>query len=184
MGLAMTTTIRRRKPRLLIAGLGNLLLRDDGVGIHAVRELQQAPPPGVLVAEVGTAVLAGLHLFAWADRVLALDAMAAGGPPGSLYACRDRDVADNGIQASLHELGLLAALHFLPKEKRPEVYVLAVEPQAIEYGLELSPPVQQALPHFLGLVRKTAAALLGRGIGEHLGEGAMGHKPLPPPPTP
>lgn len=161
MGPAMTTTIRRRKPRLLIAGLGNLLLRDDGVGIHAVRELQQAPPPGVLVAEVGTSVLAGLHLYEWADKILALDAMQAGGPPGSLYTCRDRDVADDRIQASLHELGLLAALRFLPEGKRPQVYVLAVEPQAIEYGLDLSPPVKQALPRFLGLVRKTAAVLGG-----------------------
>lgn len=158
----MTTSTRRRRPRLLIAGLGNLLLRDDGVGIHAVRELQRAPPSGALVAEVGTAVLAGLHLYEWADRILALDAMQAGGSPGSLYACRDADVADDRIQASLHELGLLAALRFIPESRRPQVQVLAVEPHAIEYGLELSPPVQQALPHFLGLVRETAAAFLGR----------------------
>jgi hydrogenase maturation protease len=158
-----TNPNRRRRPRLLIAGLGNFLLRDDGVGIHAVRELQKTPLPGVLVAEVGTSVLAGLHLFEWADRVLALDAMEAGGLPGTLYACRDRDVADDRIHASLHELGLLAALRFLPEAKRPKIQVLAVEPQAIEYGLDLSPPVQQALPHFLGLVRKSATAFLGRG---------------------
>lgn len=148
-----------RPPRVLIAGLGNLLLRDDGVGVQAVRLLQTKPPPGVLVAEVGTQVLGALHLLEWADRVLALDALMAGGPPGTIYACRESDVALQEVQASLHELGLQAALHFLPPERRPEVFILGLEPESLEPGLELSPPVQAALPRFLELARDRAACL-------------------------
>ncbi|MEJ5330282.1 MAG: hydrogenase maturation protease [Desulfobaccales bacterium] len=152
---------RGRPPRVLIAGLGNLLLRDDGVGVQAVRLLQAKPPSGVLVAEVGTQVLGALHLLEWADRVLALDALMAGGPPGTIYACRESDVALEAVQASLHELGLRAALHFLPRERRPEVFILGLEPASLEPGLELSPPVQAALPRFLELARDSAARLRG-----------------------
>jgi hydrogenase maturation protease len=154
MTTTMAMTTRRRQPNILIAGLGNLLLQDDGVGVHAVHELKKAPPPGALVTEIGTWVLQGLHLYEWADKVLVLDAMQAGGDPGTLYACRDEDVADPGIEASLHELGLMAALKFIKPEKRPEVYVLGVEPLTIDYGLELTPPVKAALPRFVELARE------------------------------
>jgi hydrogenase maturation protease len=151
----VTTIIKRRQPRILIAGLGNMLLQDDGVGVHAVRELRKEPPPGVLAAEIGTAVLQGLHLYEWADRILVLDAMQAGGTAGMVYACSARDVADPGIQASLHELSLLAALRFINVNKRPEVHILGMEPQVIDFGLELTPPIQNALPHFIELTRET-----------------------------
>jgi hydrogenase maturation protease len=151
----VTTIIKRRKPRILIAGLGNVLLQDDGVGVHAVRKLREAPPPGVLVAEIGAAVLQGLHLYEWATRILVLDAMQAGGPPGTVYACSATDVADPGIKASLHELSLLGALRFISSNKKPDIQVLGVEPQVIDYGLELTPPVQESLPRFIDLARDT-----------------------------
>jgi hydrogenase maturation protease len=155
MGIAMIMTAgtKKRKARILIAGLGNLLLQDDGVGVHAVRELQKDPPPGVLVAEVGTQVLGVLHLLEWADNVLALDAMQAGGAPGTIYAFGVDDVAEPEIQVSLHELGLRAALRMLPQPTQVEIAVLGVEPEVIDYGLELSPPVAAALPRLLRAAR-------------------------------
>lgn len=143
--------------KILIVGLGNLLLRDDGVGIHAVHELQKAPPPGVRVVEVGTALLDALHLFEWADKILAIDAMRAGGSPGTLYSFRVSDVEDLP-QASLHELGLLAALRFLLSGKRPAVTILGVEPGIIDYGLDLSSEVQSALPALNQSVREMVDA--------------------------
>jgi hydrogenase maturation protease len=143
-----------RKPRILIAGLGNLLLMDDGVGVHAVQELQKSPPDGAVVAEVGTAVLSALHLLEWADKILALDAMQAGGAPGTIYAFGTDDVDRGGIQVSLHELNLLAALGFLKNKARPEIVILGVEPEKIDYGLELTPPVAAALPELTVAVQE------------------------------
>jgi len=140
-------------PRILIVGLGNPLLQDDGVGVHAVHELQKLDLPGVLSVEVGTAVFDALHLLENADRVLAIDAMEAGGAPGTIYSLGVADVADQGPKASLHELGLLAALRFLPPGKAPRISVLGMEPQTIAFGLELSPPLQATLPE---LVRAAA----------------------------
>lgn len=136
----------RTRPHILVVGLGNLLLQDDGVGIHAVRALLHHVPRGVCVAEVGTAVLDALHLFEWADHILAIDAMLAGGEAGWIYRYGTRDVYEETIQSSLHELSLVAALRFLTTPHTPEITILGVEPSVIDYGLDLSPVVQNALP--------------------------------------
>jgi hydrogenase maturation protease len=154
MTMSMSMRLKQRKPRILVAGLGNYLLRDDGIGVHAVKALQQSPLPGVIVAEVGTAVLSALHLFEWAEKILAIDAMQAGGTPGTIYAFGVEDAAGPGLQASLHELNLLAALRFLPRQAKPEILVVGIEPETIDYGLDLSPAVAAALPELTRDVRK------------------------------
>jgi hydrogenase maturation protease len=143
-----------RQPRILIAGLGNYLLGDDGIGVHAVRALQQTPPPGAVLAEVGTAVLDALHLLEWADKILAIDAMQAGGPPGTLYAFGVDAVEGPGMQTSLHELNFLASLDLSAPRTKPEIIMLGMEPESIDYGLDLSPAVAAALPELTREVRK------------------------------
>jgi hydrogenase maturation protease len=148
---------KRKKHRILVVGLGNLLLQDDGVGVHAIRSLKETPSPRILLAEVGTAVFDGLYLFEWADKILAIDAMAAGGQPGTVYGFRVPDVEEGGPLTSLHELSLLSALRFLPREKTPEIKILGVEPENIAYGMTLSPPVQAALPELTRAAKEIVA---------------------------
>ncbi len=143
-----------RRPRILIAGLGNLLLTDDGVGVHAVRRLEKAVPRGVITADVGTAVLDALHLFEWADHIVAIDAMRAGGEPGQVYRFGIDDIENPPVKPSLHDFGLRSAFEFLPGH-RPEVTVIGVEPAVIDYGMSLSPAVEQALPTVLAEVTAT-----------------------------
>ncbi len=89
------------RQRILVAGFGNLLLKDDGVGVHAIRALRQDPLPGVIAVEVGTAVLDALHLFEWAERILAIDAMQAAGPAGTIYVVSKAHLQEEqGVQKS------------------------------------------------------------------------------------
>jgi hydrogenase maturation protease len=154
----------RKGPRILIAGLGNLLLTDDGVGVHAVKELQTDSAPDLCVVEVGTAVLDALHLFEWADKILAIDAMQAGGAPGTIYSFGLDDVAD-ASPVSLHEIGLVSAFRFIPEKARPEIRILGVEPEVIDYGLDLSPAVAAALPKLVQTARETVAEWRRNSIG-------------------
>lgn len=147
------TTMKRDPARMLIVGLGNELLMDDGVGIHAVRQISADPVPGALAVEVGTAVLDALHLFEAADRILAIDAMKAGGKPGTIYSFGLDDVERPSLQVSLHELSLVSAFRFLPGLKLPEIKLLGVEPERIDYGLNLTAPVQNALPRLVTAAR-------------------------------
>lgn len=106
-----------------------------------------------MVAEVGTAVLHALHLLEWADKVLAIDDMQTGGRPGTVYAFGTEDVASRGVQVSLHELNFLAALDFLKGRTKPEILIFGVEPEQIDYSLDLTPAVAAALPELTAAVR-------------------------------
>ena len=158
----MATSTSRKVPRILVAGLGNEILTDDGVGVHAARALRGRLPRGVRVAEVGTAVLDALHLLEWADAILALDAMQAGGAPGTMYTWDGED-ARPGTTASLHELDILAALRLLPTPHTPRIAVLGIEPAVIDYGLDLSPRLQTALPDYV----EAALRIVGEWHVEH-----------------
>jgi hydrogenase maturation protease len=145
----MSRDDRKQSPRILVVGLGNVLLQDDGVGVHAVREICKHRHSGVVVAEVGTAVFDALHLLEWADKVLVIDAMKAGHPPGTIYFLAGDSVEQRRSQTSLHELNLLSAFNFIPRDRNPEIMVLGVEPEIIDYCLELTPFLRAMLPRVL-----------------------------------
>lgn len=130
----------------LVVGLGNCLMRDDGIGVHVVRELMRTPPAGVQLLEAGTDVFSAVSWMDNAPWVLAIDAMDAAGAPGTIYTCDASEIAGPALPKSLHELGLFAVLEFLPSNRRPPITVLGVQPEIVDYGLELSPALTQALP--------------------------------------
>lgn len=145
----------KRKPRIVIAGLGNLLMGDDGIGIHAVRELQRNPPPGVEVADLGTAVLHALHYIEGADRVLAIDAVCGGQAPGTVYLLDEESVSKETTAPSLHSVGLIHAMRWMPREfTRPRVTVLGAEPAEVRYGTELSASLAAVLPAVVERARR------------------------------
>lgn len=140
----------------MIAGVGNELLSDDGVGVHAVRALQREGMPGVEVAEIGTAVLHGLGLLEEADRVLVIDAAKGGRPPGTIYLFDASGRGRPEAVTSIHAMGLREAASLLLGGKRaPSFTVLGVEPQTLEHGMNLSGPVQAAMPRLVQLARET-----------------------------
>jgi hydrogenase maturation protease len=137
----------KKRLRLLVLGVGNLLMSDDGVGVHAVNALRKKPRAGVFVTEVGTSVLDAVPFLCWADRVLVIDALHASGPPGTLYFAKLADILQEQGTLSLHELDLSAALAFMPPEAPlPETFVLGVQPASLDMGLELSLEVLAAIP--------------------------------------
>jgi hydrogenase maturation protease len=147
---------------ILILGVGNALLTDDGVGIHAARALQREPMPGVTVVEIGTAILHGLSFLESASRVLVIDAAQGGQPAGTIYLFDAGDPPALQPGSSLHALGLREAARLLmPKGSVPPITVLGVEPESMDYGTELSGPVRSALPRVVALARKTVAGWAG-----------------------
>lgn len=146
---------------LLIAGMGNSLLMDDGVGIHALRLLEDAPIPGARLLEVGTAVFDALDWIERSQRMIALDAVQAGEATGSVYELDPEAVEGANSFRSIHEMGLMEAMKSIPESLRPELVILGMEPKVIDYGLELSAEAQTAMPDFIKAIRETAQRLLG-----------------------
>ncbi len=140
--------------KTLVLGIGNLLLGDEGVGVHTARALQRATrPEEVVILEVGTAFLEALPELEQADRIIIVDAMQADHAPGTIYRVPFDDCVKPEIIASLHGFDLSRVLYMAGRITTPEVIVIGVEPARIDWGTELSPVIREAMPAIIEAVR-------------------------------
>ncbi len=140
-----------------MVGVGNLLLKDEGIGVHVARALQEMElPDGTEIIDGGT--VPDLLAYTGAeDRLLIIDAVAAGGAPGTVYRFHPDDLAAKaGEPLSLHELDLTASLGMMRLAKREpaEVTIIGIQPDEIDWGTELSAELQEKLPEIVRTVRK------------------------------
>jgi hydrogenase maturation protease len=143
----------QRCERLLILGIGNLLLADEGIGVHAAQALKRKDmPEGVAVLDVGTAILEALPELERADRVIVIDAVMAGKEPGTVYRIAYDDCEIPMQISSVHGFDLSRVVAMTSRQTPPSVTVIGVEPARIEWSLELSPPVAKALDVVLQMV--------------------------------
>jgi hydrogenase maturation protease len=133
-------------PHTLVLGLGNILMRDEGIGVRAVELLAERYefPPEVQLLDGGTLGLNLLPYVEDADRLLVIDAVHVGGEPGTVVRLESEEVpAFLGVKISPHQIGLadlLAAARLRGRCPR-ELVLVGVQPGVIDVGLELSPPV-------------------------------------------
>jgi hydrogenase maturation protease len=143
--------------RIAVVGVGNLLLKDEGIGIHVVLALQESPlPDGVVVIDGGTSPDV-LDYLEPADKLVIIDAAEAGGVPGAIYRFRPDDVTlETGEAISLHELGLVSSLKMMSLlgKTPPEVIIIGIQPKEIAWGMELSPELKEKVPEIVKAVLK------------------------------
>jgi len=138
------------KMHTVILGLGNELLGDEGVGVHAVRLLQRGQlPPDTRVLEVGTALLNCLPALEEAGRVIVVDAMQAEGTPGTIYTIPLEDCSGSPCIASMHGFDIFRVMSLVGRNDPPPVNVFGVEPELIHWSMSLSPRVAASLPHLI-----------------------------------
>ena len=148
---------------LLVLGLGNVLLGDDGVGPAAIAHLRNeyAVPDGVRCLDGGTLGLALLPYLEDARNVILVDAILHDGPPGTLVRLAGDDVGPAvAARLSPHQVGVADLLEGARwHDREPSRLVLfGVVPQSIELGVGLSTPVLAAMADLVDLVCGEAAA--------------------------
>ena len=157
-------------PRILVAGIGNRLIADDGFGPRVVDLLSERKLPDyVEVRDFGTAGMTIATDLADYDAVIFIDSADHGGDPGSLS--RSRLVVEAGVEdvaelarLTLHEAGLEGLLRFsksigtLP----PEVFFIGCKPKTLAPSLELSPEVEAALERAVAIVDEILEKILGK----------------------
>ncbi|PZN12298.1 MAG: hydrogenase maturation protease [Bacillota bacterium] len=135
----------------VIIGCGNLLRGDDGVGPLLIRRLWElGPPPGVRLADGGTAGMDVAFQMEGATDVIIVDACRTGAPPGTIFEVPGEEVETPPLTAiNLHNFRWDHAIAFgrwLLKERFPrKVTVFLIEAQRLEPGMGLSPAVQAAM---------------------------------------
>jgi hydrogenase maturation protease len=147
--------MRMTDKKIVVLGIGNVILRDEGVGVHAVRELEHRElPPRVQAIDGGTALMDLLPVIQEAERIIVIDALKGGGEPGTVYRVFPDDLtADTERPLSLHQVGLLEVLGMARQlGGDPAVVIIGVEPHEISWGMELTPEVQAKLPRVVETV--------------------------------
>ena len=153
-------------PRVVVLGIGNTLLADEGVGVHAALALREryVLPEGVEVIDGGTAGMELLDALAGVDLLLVLDAVKTGRAPGALVDLQGAEVpVFFRSKLSPHQVSIcdvLASLEFAGLAPRA-LRLIGVEPCSMELSLEMTPTVAARVPQMLDAA---VAALASHGI--------------------
>ncbi len=147
----------QNKPRVVVIGIGNLLLKDEGIGVHVIRALEEVDTPINIKLELidGGTSPDILSLFEGADKLIIVDAVKAQGSPGTIYRIKpDSLAAEEKGEISAHELGLRQSLKImeLTGGKPKEVVLIGVEPKDIVWGMDLSPELKQKIPEITAII--------------------------------
>ena len=149
---------------IVVLGVGNAVMQDDGVGVWAIRALAQNYdlPPHVRLIEGGVVGLGLLWDLERADDLLMIDAVDGMGPPGTLYRLGPEDLPKGrGPLISAHDMGMAEVLSMMDLlGKQPHTRIIGIQPlETRKMGLELTPPLREALPRVVAAVVEELQAL-------------------------
>lgn len=152
-------------PRILVAGIGNVFLGDDGFGSETARRLAAEPfPDAVKVTDYG---IRGMHLaFDLLDgyeTLVIIDAMPRGGSPGDLVVLEigQDDLGPGEFDAhGMEPASVLASLAALGGRLPPRTLLVGCEPAGVEEGIGLTPAVEAAVERAVTTVKTIIASEL------------------------
>lgn len=135
--------------RILVMGIGNYLMGDEGVGVHFAQRLAELVlPPNVDVVDGGTGGFHLLEYFEEYPQVILIDATLDDRPPGTIRLIRPKFADDFPMAMSTHDIGLkdmVGALQLL--DSAPEIHLLVVSIATIQQqGIRLSAEIEAAMP--------------------------------------
>lgn len=129
-------------PKTLVLGLGNVLMGDEGIGVHIVRAVEKHPLPiGVECLDGGTGGFVLLGPLESADHIILIDATDDGNPPGTVSRTTPRFSKDYPPTLTAHDIGikdLLDAFHMQGGHREVVLYTVTIDPKQ-PISLELSP---------------------------------------------
>ena len=146
--------------KVLVLGVGNPILSDDGVGIHVARELKKCKIPGIVVEELAASGLEFLDMVRGYDKVVIIDAIQTkNGRPGELHILKEKDFERSIHGSSPHGINIATALalgrKLVPHDMPERVVFFAVEAQdLVNVSEKLTPEVEEALPRIVERIEK------------------------------
>lgn len=141
--------------KILVLGIGNVLMGDEGVGIHAINRLEKLDfPENVVLLDGGTG---GFHLLSYLEdypKVIMIDATIDGQLPGAVILLYPKFSKDFPIALSAHDIGLKDLIDAASiRGNLPEIFLITVSIAGLDsISMQLSPEVERSLPEIEKMV--------------------------------
>jgi len=149
--------------KLLILGIGNYLMGDEGVGVHVANLLQKEKlPPGVDVVDGGTGGFHLLSYFEGYETLILVDATLDNNPNGTIQLITPRFATDFPQAMSTHDIGLkdmVTALQLMGKMPTIHLFVVSIE-SLQQQGIELTQAIEKAIPDLIQKIKNLLNTIL------------------------
>lgn len=141
----------------VILGIGNILLKDDGIGVHVVKKLEdEGLPSNIEVVDGGTSTLDTLNYFLEYKKIIVIDSLKAGYEPGTIYKIKPEDIKNYKREnLSIHDVQILDVVKIAEMyDKHPDVTIFGIEPKEIVYDTEMTDCMKRKVPEIINLIKK------------------------------
>lgn len=136
-----------------VLGIGNALLRDEGIGCHVTNALAEIPLPDVKIIDGGTCPDVW-QFIGNTEKLVIVDAVSGGGMPGQIYRFHPDDITlEQKPLLSVHDMSFVDNLRLMQLwHNISETVIIGIEPKEINWGLELSQELQCKMPQIIDIV--------------------------------
>ena len=141
----------------VIIGIGNILLQDDGVGVHVIKQLKSEKSLSTIkLVDGGTSTLDMLGYFLDYKKVIVVDCLSAGLKPGTIYKIKPEDIKSYKKEnLSIHDVQILDVVEMANMMgKYPEVVIFGIEPEKIAVDLEMTRTMISKIPEIVCNIKK------------------------------
>ena len=141
----------------VIIGIGNILLQDDGVGVHVITQLENEKLPSTIeLVDGGTSTLDTLGYFLDYRKVIIVDCLRAGLEPGTIYKIKPDDIKQYQTKnLSIHDVQILDVVKMANMMgQNPEVVIFGIEPKNISINLEMTDLIAAKIPELIANIKK------------------------------
>lgn len=147
---------------ILILGVGNLVLKDEGIGIHVINRMEQEGiPNGVDLLDGGTGGIFLIGTLEQYKHIIMIDATLDDYPAGTIRCIKPHYSEDYPLLLSAHEIGLKDMIDaMIIQDAIPEIDLIVVSVIDVhEIGMSLSPEVERAIPRVIRKVHEVIAEI-------------------------
>lgn len=150
--------------KIMVLGVGNILLRDEGIGVRVVEHLKEAYrfPDNVELLDGGTAGLDLLPVVRDVDHLIIVDTVKTNEPPGAIFRFTSDDIEVKvPYKTSLHQIGMVEVFAIAEALGRKiNGVIIGIQPEDMsDWGLELTPTIEAKIPELMALVLKELEAV-------------------------
>ena len=143
---------------ILILGIGNILLKDEGVGVHTVKKMMEMDlSPEIELMDGGTMGLNLLFYIEDRKKVIVIDTVATGDHPGTIFRFTDESLLiDKPRLRTAHGVDFTDVILTAKMlgTKPDEIVFIGIEPESMEEGLEMTPTIEKRVPTLIKMVMR------------------------------